>query len=175
VRAIWLTAVSVGVSIGLVLVAISFSPGTTPLGSPPQSSGSPGNVTIIGVRTNITYARGSNETFEEGQNDCTMRCPRVLAGGYNWTFVVFTFVVGSGGKGTLISLNITSPLPFEAVNCFPPGPCGLTTTYRVANFSSEWGEPGLSQEIKLVVSDPAPNYPNGFWIYCNATANLTRL
>jgi len=161
------SAVIFGIVVGAVLVLANLHTTSMPLVTTPAPVLT-GSVTIEGIRNNITYTPGSYEGFIEGQNDCDAHCPSNISGGTDWTLVVFEFGVGSGYNGILDSLSVTSVVPFKAVNCESPGPCGATTHY-LAEGISVVGPSGFAQQITLFIGDPAPDLPNGFWIYCNAT------
>jgi hypothetical protein len=161
-------AVFLGIVIGTTLVGTSLY--IIPALAPPIP---PGSVTLDGINMTLSYTPGSTTDVVPGPNYCANWCPVMFTGGDNYTIKVFSFFVGSGDyRGEIVSLNVSSALPFQAVICESPGPCGITHTYEASNISfRSFG--GFAQSITVIVSDPAPSLPAGFWVYCNATITLT--
>jgi hypothetical protein len=162
-------AVTLGVFIGATLVVASLY--IIPAMAP---SIPPGSITLDGINTTLRYTLGSNATLGPDQNYCTNACPVPFTGGESYTLKIFDFYIGSGGyRGEINSVIVSSALPFEAVLCGSPGPCGITHSYEVTNISF-LGYGDYSQSITVIVSDPAPSLSGGFWVYCNATVTLTK-
>jgi len=164
----------VGPILGGVLIAVLIVLGY--IGVEVRSSPPAGSVTLDGIEVNLTYEPGSAHIFGKTEQNTCHDCPLILSGGENDSALeLFWFQVPTNYTA-IVTMSISSAVPFQAVYgwCFAPGPCNVTTNFSTVGdpwtLGEDQGRPWL---VDLLVPNPAPNLPNGFWIYFNATVNAT--
>lgn len=161
-------AIGVGALLGILTVGASFN-GFGPL--PPPA----GSVTLDGIAVNFTYNTGAPHLFGNLEQESCRDCPQSFAGGENDSNLRLFWFEFNSSYHALITLNVTSLVPFQAWAglCFAPGPCHVTTTF--SNAGDPWTlipHEGRPWGVNLLVPDPAPSIPTGVWIYFNVTVDV---
>lgn len=164
----YLAAAGVGIVVAIVLVGLVTG------GFQPPRVGPAGSILFDGIAVNLTYNATATHIFGPSQQQTCRTCPSNLSGGETIQYLqLFDFSVPVNFTAVM-SFNVTSVVPFQAVNCMYPGPCGTTTHYStLPNSTTIGGGEGRLFLISLSVPNPAPKLPTGFWIYFNVTVYVT--
>lgn len=134
-----------------------------------------GSVTLDGALTSLYYAPGSPQPFGPSQNLTCVMCPVTVSGGSSFTVFVLWMNLTIAAV-VYYNLTIYSPVPFHELDCSGLGPCPLTNHWGERN--QTWtngrggGISGTGWPVQLVVPNPAPDLPGGFWILTFADVNV---
>lgn len=169
-------AVAIAVSVaaaGLALVAYSSRSSPPPT---PTTPAIPGVVNLTSIQMTFFYLNNSPPIFGPNHQEGCANCPVMMYGGELSMLWVRAATHGSNTT-TIMWLNISSPLPFQALDCSTPpvsyggwDGCPFVTTFNAPEAESEGGLGDLGVPLVFSIPASAPSsFTSGFDVQVDVT------
>jgi hypothetical protein len=171
-----IAAVVVAIAVSLSAAGIAFVAYSSRGSPPPAAPASPGVVNLTSIQMTFFYLNDSPPIFGPNFQEGCVNCPVMMYGGQLSMLWLRAPTHGSNTT-TLEWLNISSPIPFQALDCSTPpvsyggwDGCPFVTTFHAPELESEGGLGALGIPLVFSVPSSAPSiFSYGFQVQVDVT------